>query len=253
MTERTDANLDAAPTDSVDRPTTGLGRAGPVAVIATLLPITGGLVTIAVGPWAAAWLRGQGPAGPVYFTLALPLLVTLAVAPTYATSAIAGWTFGFRTGFPCVVIGTVVGGTLCYLAARRWAADRVADAFRLHPKSDLVRRALVEGGTLKMFWIIFLMRLSPALPFGTTNVLMGTTGVPLWVYLPASFLGLVPRTALVTLAAARAERLDFNAGESWWVLGAGLTATAVCVGVVAHLGRRALDRATRISSPPASA
>ncbi|MEO6436175.1 MAG: VTT domain-containing protein, partial [Tepidisphaeraceae bacterium] len=160
---------------------------------------------------------------------------------------IAGWTFGLRLGFPAVVIGTVGGAALCYLAARWLAADRVHTLFASHPKWDVVRRALAEEKPLKTLWIVFLMRLSPVLPFGTTNVLMATTGVPLHLYLLGTVLGLVPRLGIVAAAAAaaRAERLDFNRAESWWMLAAGLAATGVCVLVLAVAGRHALRRATR--------
>lgn len=223
----------------------GLGRAGPVALIATALPVTGSLATMAAGPLVAPWLREQGPWGVVIFTVAFAVLGALALAPTYTTSIIAGWTFGFALGFPAVVIGTVAGATMCYVAARRLAAERVASTFGEHPTWDIVRRALIGGSPLKTLWIVFLMRLSPALPFGTTNVLLATTGVPFSIYVVGTLLGLMPRMGLIALAAAGAEQLDFDTAKSWWMLAAGVAATAVCIFVIALMGKRALDRATR--------
>ena len=106
-------------------------------------------------------------------------------------------------------------------------SDRVHGVFEDHPKWDLVRRALAEEKPLKTLWIVFLMRLSPVLPFGTTNVLMATTGVPLPLYIVGTMLGLMPRMGLVALAAAQAETFDFDSAESWWMLGFGLVATGV--------------------------
>jgi uncharacterized membrane protein YdjX (TVP38/TMEM64 family) len=226
------------------RPRRGIGRAGPVAVWAIVLPVSGSLAMIAIGPLIAPWLRGQGWWGVGLFTVAFALLGAVAVAPTYSTSIVAGWTFGFRVGFPAVVTGTVCGAVLGYLVARRVAKERVASTFAEHPKWDVVRRALAEEKPVKTLWIVFLLRLSPVLPFGTTNVLMATTGVPLAIYFLGTVLGLMPRMGLVALAAAGAERLDFNSAESWWVLAGGLAATGVCIVVLAVVGRRALARAT---------
>ncbi len=224
---------------------TALGRSGPVALIAIALPVGGSLVTVAAGPLVAPWLRGQGWWGVAVFTVTFAVLGALALAPTYSTSVLAGWAFGFRVGFPAVIVGTVTGATVGYLLARRVAKDRVESTFADHPKWDVVRRALAAERPLKTLWIVFLMRLSPVLPFGTTNVLMATTGVPLTIYVAGTLLGLAPRMGLVAIAAAGAETLDFTTAQSWWVLAGGLAATGTCVVVLAVIGKHALNRATR--------
>ncbi|HEV2296131.1 MAG TPA: VTT domain-containing protein [Tepidisphaeraceae bacterium] len=227
---------------------TSLGRSGPVALLAIALPVCGSLTAVAIGPLIAPWLRGQGWWGVVLFTVTFAVLGALAMAPTYSTSIIAGWTFGFRVGFPAVIIGTVTGAMFGYLLARRVAKERVSSTFAEHPKWEVVRRALAEERPLKTLWIVFLLRLSPVLPFGTTNVLMATTGVPLAIYFLGTLLGLAPRLGLVALAATGAENLDFDSAESWWALAAGLVATGICIVVLAVIGRHALDRATGQSS-----
>jgi uncharacterized membrane protein YdjX (TVP38/TMEM64 family) len=98
---------------------------------------------------------------------------------------------------------------------------------------------------LKTLWIVFLMRLSPVLPFGTTNVLLATTGVSFTIYVLGTLLGLMPRLGLIALAAAGAEQLDFETAESRWMLAGGVAATAVCVVVLTMVGKHALDRATQ--------
>jgi uncharacterized membrane protein YdjX (TVP38/TMEM64 family) len=244
--------LDYATADADTSHRKGLGRATPVAVFATALPIIGSVSVLALGPFLAYWLRDQGIWGVFIFTIAFAILGAVALAPTYSTSIIAGWTFGFALGFPAVVIGTVGGAVMCYVGARRWALDRVHATFKDHPRWEVIRRALTEETALKTLWIVFLMRLSPVLPFGTTNVLMATTGVPLPIYVFGTILGLMPRMALIALAAAGADNLDFSKGESWWLLALGLLATGVCIFVIAVMGKRALERATRGGGVPAS-
>src|SRR5688572_13202318 len=82
----------------------GLGRAAPVAAVALVLPISGSLAVLALGLPLAHWLRAQGGWGVFIFTVAFAILGALALAPTYSTSLIAGWTFGFALGFPAVVV-----------------------------------------------------------------------------------------------------------------------------------------------------
>lgn len=229
----------------------GLGRAAPVALIGTVWPILGSVTTALAAPLLAPWLRTQGPAGVAYFVAAVALLGAVAFAPTYATAVVAGWTFGFRIGFPAMLAGTLVGATLCHATARCVAAERVASTFRVNPKWEVVRRALVEANLLKTLWLVMLLRLSPVLPFGTTNILLSTTGVRLPVYVLGTLIGLAPRTGVVTLAAAGAERLDLTAAQSWPLLISGVVATALCIVMFAVFGKRALDRATRKPLPPA--
>ena len=221
------------------------GGAGPVAAVSLALPILGSVATVAAAPFVAPWLRAQGAAGVVYFVVTLMLLGAVAVAPTYSTSVVAGWTFGFGAGWAAVMIATVAGATLCYAAARRAAGARVASAFRDHPKWEVVRRALVEARGTRTLWLIVLLRLSPVLPFGTTNVLLATTGVRPATYAVGTLLGLAPRTGVIAAAAAGAERLDLTVADSWWLLAAGAIATAACIVTFAVIGKRALDRATR--------
>jgi uncharacterized membrane protein YdjX (TVP38/TMEM64 family) len=244
MLRRVETSSENPEADPLATKKKGLGRAGPVAIVATALPIIGSLSVLVIGPMLASWFRARGAWGVVMFTFAFTILGALALAPTYSTALIAGWTFGFALGFPAVVIGTVGGALLCYVVARKHAADRVHDAFENHPKWEVIRRALAEEKPAKTLWIVFLMRLSPILPFGTTNVLMATTGVPLPIYLFGTLLGLMPRLGLVALAAAGAEKLDLSSGESRWILAFGLAATGICIFVMAMMGKRALEQAT---------
>ena len=95
--------------ESPPPPRRGLGQATPVAILATAIPILGSVTMLIAGPLLAGWLRAQGTAGLIYFTVTFALLGAVAFAPTYTTSVIAGWTFGFARGFPAVIIGTVIG------------------------------------------------------------------------------------------------------------------------------------------------
>ena len=80
---------------------------------------------------------------------------------------------------------------------------------------------------------MFLLRLSPILPFGTTNILLATSGVRVSIFLLGTVLGIVPRIGVIFFAAAGANQLDFKRKESWWLLAAGIAATMICIAVMA--------------------
>jgi uncharacterized membrane protein YdjX (TVP38/TMEM64 family) len=214
-------------------------------LFATIVPITGNVLMLLAGPFLAVAMRGTGAIGAIGFTISYALLGALAIAPTYTTSIVAGWAFGVRDGFISVLVGTVVGATLCYLIAHRFARSHVLDAFRDHERFDTVRRALVEDTTAKTLWIVFLLRLSPILPFGTTNILLATTGVRLTTFVLGTIAGMIPRVSAIFIAAAGVDQLDFKRRQSWWILAAGIAATFVCLAFMTIVGKRALDRATR--------
>jgi uncharacterized membrane protein YdjX (TVP38/TMEM64 family) len=223
---------------------TALRRTAPIALFATIVPITGNLAMLAAAPFVVGAMRGTGSVGAAWFALGYAVLGAIAVAPTYTTSIVAGLAFGVILGFTSVFVGTLIGGTLCFLVARRVGADRVIEAFRNHERLDTVRRALVEDNAIKTLWIVFLLRLSPILPFGTTNILLATSGVRLPIFLGGTILGMIPRIGVIFFAAAGANQLDFKSQSSWWMLAAGIAATIVCIAVMALIGKRALDRAT---------
>ena len=226
----------------------GLRRTAPIALFATIVPICGNLLMLAAGPFIAVAMRGTGATGAMWFALGYAFLGAIAIAPTYTTSMVAGWAFGVKLGFAAVLFGTVVGASVCYVVARRYAAHRVIEAFQNHDRLETVRRALVEESAIKTLWIVFLLRLSPILPFGTTNILLATSGVRFPIFLGGTLLGIIPRIGAIFIAAASANQLDFKQRQSWWILAAGIAATIACVAVMTIIGKRALDRATRGAS-----
>jgi uncharacterized membrane protein YdjX (TVP38/TMEM64 family) len=206
-------------------------------------PIIGSVTVVSLAPFVAPWLRSQGTTGVAYFVAALAAIGVVAFAPTNVTAVLAGWLFGFPAAALAFLGATIVGAAGCYAVARAVAGGRVTATFADHPRWELVRRALVEAGMLKALWLVTLLRLSPVLPFGTTNVLLATTRVPIGTYVAGTLLGLAPRAAVITFAAAKTEQLDLSAGGGWPLLAMGIAGTALCIVVLAVLGRRALNRA----------
>jgi uncharacterized membrane protein YdjX (TVP38/TMEM64 family) len=128
----------------------------------------------------------------------------------------------------------------------------VKELAREHPRFDAVDRAIEEGG-----WrVVFLLRLSPAIPFSASNYLYGLTPVRFWPYLVASWVAMLPATLLYVylghagsagLAAAGSEGAKERTPAEWALLGVGLLATAIVTVYVTKLARKALRRRTDVA------
>jgi uncharacterized membrane protein YdjX (TVP38/TMEM64 family) len=115
------------------------------------------------------------------------------------------------------------------------------------PRFAAIDEAVGESG----FKIVFLLRLSPILPFNLLNFALGLTCVSLREYVLASFLGMLPGTllyvylgSLVTRASEIAAGHAGSAGAWQKALYAvGLVATIAATVVITRISRRALTRA----------
>jgi uncharacterized membrane protein YdjX (TVP38/TMEM64 family) len=222
-----------------------IGPAGPMALVATCLPAIGGIIMFSVAAEVVPWLHHHPALGWIVFVVAFAVFGGFALVPTWANSIIGGWTYKFALGFPSVMLGLTGAAMIGYALAHRIAGDRVEKAIAEHRKWEIVKEALVGGSTMRTIWVIFLLRLSPLLPFETTNVLLATTGVKPLPFLIGTILGVMPRTAAIVLAAASAEKLDLHQTAGWKMLGIGLFLTVCGAVIITVIGKHALDRATR--------
>jgi uncharacterized membrane protein YdjX (TVP38/TMEM64 family) len=107
-------------------------------------------------------------------------------------------------------------------------------------------RAIGERGAK----LIFLLRLSPLIPFNLSNYFYGLTSVRFWPYLLASWIGMLPGTLLyVYLGAAGKAGLNGAAGQAsdhspleYTFFGIGLIATVIVTIWVARIARRELSK-----------
>jgi len=220
-----------------------IGPAGPVALIATAMPALGAVALAAVAPKLAPWLTAHRATGVVVFVAGFSTLGGFALVPTYANSILGGWSFKFGIGSLAVLLCLLGSATISYMLARWIVGHRVRHALHEHPKWEIVRDALVGGSSLKVAGIIALIRLSPVLPFETTNVLLASCEVKLVPYLVGTMLGVAPRTLAMVFLAAHARKLDLAAAGGWGLLIVGIVASIVIVALMAVIARHALKRA----------
>lgn len=219
-----------------------------------VLLAVGGLVALLALGWLvgddltalATDLAGRGTAGALAFG-AIYVIATVAFLPGSLLTLTAGAVFGVVKGVAIVFPSAVVGSTLAFVlsryAIRPVIERRVAD----DPRFDAIDRAVGREG----LWIVFLLRLSPLMPYNLLNYALGLTRVPLSRYVLAS-VGMIPGTILyvysgraigdvVAIAGgAAAER-----GAAYYALLAiGLLATAVVTLRISRIAREALNRRT---------
>lgn len=161
------------------------------------LPIVGGiLIGRMVAPWLpgfATWVHSLGVWGPVVFVGAYVAVVVL-MLPAFLLIMGGGAVFGVTEGSLLSLVGALLGGTAAFLIGRHYARDAVERRVKSNATLSALDRVIGEDG-LKL---VFLLRLSPAVPYVLSNYALGITRVRLRDFFVGTF-GLLP--IVVTYAA----------------------------------------------------
>ncbi len=202
-----------------------------------LLPVTSWLKSF------SGWAGSLGPVGFVVFVLVYALATVLFV-PGWPLTVGAGFTFGLLVGTAAVSLGSITGASLAFLIARSFARHAIESMTNKNERFRALDRAIGEEG-----WkMIFLLRLSPVVPFNLSNYFYGITAVRFWPYFFASWIGMLPGTVLyVYLGTVGKAGVDAAAGspakhswQYWTFLTLGLLATIVVTVWVTRIARAAL-------------
>ena len=180
----------------------------PVKIIVSVL-LLGLLVYVIVDSFTAGNVRNlltgfldfiedSGFWGAVLFAVVYIIATVLLIPGTILTLG-AGFVFTRTTGSQAlgtivatavVFFGASIGATLAFICARFLLRDYAAKLTEKYKVFRAIDKAIATNG-LKT---VFLLRLSPAVPFNVLNYLLGTTAVTLKEYILACF-GLLPGTA----------------------------------------------------------
>ncbi|MFI5013531.1 MAG: TVP38/TMEM64 family protein [Hyphomicrobiales bacterium] len=207
-----------------------------LAIVLLLIGAAFGWFLLPLHEWADAfssWVQGLGVLGPAFFLIAYVVAV-VALVPASAMTLAAGLAFGFWA-VPLVLAAATIGSAVAFLIARYVVGDKVRSLLAGLPRSKAVYDAVGRGG-----WkMLFLLRLSPLMPFSVMNYLLGTTELSLWTYVSATFLGVIPALILyVYLGALGRAAIAGDSGGTirWIVLIFGLAAAAAAI---VYVGRKA--------------
>jgi uncharacterized membrane protein YdjX (TVP38/TMEM64 family) len=195
-----------------------------------------------IGDWLQAfrqWIASLGVWGYLIFA-AVYIVATVLVAPGSPLTITAGLAFGIA-GIPLVVIAATIGAALAFLVARYLARARVERMTEQRPKFKAVDQAVTEDG-----WkVVMLLRLSPVVPFNLQNYMFGVSDIKFWHYVGATFIGIMPGTALyVYLGAIGAAAGSSGSGGvlKWTFFGIGLVATVVVTVLITRRAKARLEQ-----------
>src|SRR5881396_140523 len=177
-----------------EKPATKSAVGRLIALIAILIALFLAMKFLPVRDWLRNfrdWIGQMGVAG-IYIFIGVYAAATVLLAPGSILTIGAGFAFGLWKGFIAVSAGSTLGAALAFLVARFIARERVAAIAQRNEKFRNIDEAIGKQGPK----LIFLLRLSPVIPFNLSNYFYGLTAVKFWPYVLASWIGMMPGTFL---------------------------------------------------------
>jgi uncharacterized membrane protein YdjX (TVP38/TMEM64 family) len=192
------------------------------------------------------WVGQMGVAGILIF-IGVYAVATVLLAPGSILTIGAGFAFGLWKGVLAVSGGATLGAALAFLVARFIARNKVEAIAQRNEKFRQIDNAIGQEGAK----LIFLLRLSPVIPFNVSNYFYGLTAVKFWPYVLASWIGMMPGTFLyvyigtagkAAVAAAAGDEAVKHGWPYWTFTSIGLIATIIVTIWVTKIARDALRR-----------
>jgi uncharacterized membrane protein YdjX (TVP38/TMEM64 family) len=189
-------------------------------------------------------LSQLGPLGALLF-IAAYIAASLTLAPSFLLTFAAGAVYGLWRGTLLVYVGAVLGSSAVFALASPLARSRLLRWVDRDSRVAAVRRAIV-GDAL---WVMFLLRLSPLVPFVLLNYALAVSGVRYKDFLLAS-IGMLPAIVVyVYYGKIVGDVAKITAGiapprgvEYWVLVSVGLAATIVATTIVTRAARRAIEQ-----------
>jgi uncharacterized membrane protein YdjX (TVP38/TMEM64 family) len=186
---------------------------------------------VALGAW-----------GPVLFIVAY-VAAALTLAPAFLLTFAAGAVFGLWRGTVLVYIGAVLGSSAVFALAAPLARSRLLRWLDRDPRVAAVRRAIVGDAV----WVMFLLRLSPLVPYVLLNYALALSGVRYRDFLLAT-VGMLPAILMYVyygkivgdVAKIAAGVVPPRGVEYWILVSLGLVATIVATTMITRAARRAI-------------
>jgi uncharacterized membrane protein YdjX (TVP38/TMEM64 family) len=223
-----------------------LRRAGILIAIAALVGalLLFGREAAARLPIFVGWVRGLGFWGPAAF-IATFAAAALLLFPAIVFLLAGGALWGVALGSLYVMLGAALGSTLAFFAARYLVRGYVQRYVDHHPKLAAIDRAVeIEG--LKL---VFLLRLSPVVPFIFLNYVLGISRIRYRDYL-GGLAGMIPVVVMYAYAGRVAGDLATLAsgaaapkGAAYYtMLSVGLAATVAATVLITKTAQRAVQQ-----------
>jgi len=184
---------------------------------------------------ASAMARGAGPLGLAGAALVQVLIALCGILPASMGAVATGVAFGSVTGFLLSGPATLAGAILAFLLSRSLFRPLIARTLAGHPRMEALDEAVARDG-----WrLVFLLRISPVMPFAVTSYALGLTALRFWPYVLGTLASLPALLGYVILGDLTGRGVaDAVSGQArplhWALLAAAIIATAL---LTLHLGR----------------
>lgn len=140
------------------------------------------------------WVGTNALLAAVAFVLVYVVAVAFSMPGAVFLTLSGGFLFGAPVGTLLTVIGATIGATLIFLFAKTIFGDNALDRFGA-PAAKLADGIRRNAGSY-----LLVLRLVPLFPFFLVNLVPAFVGVPLATYVLTTFFGIIPGTAVFSLA-----------------------------------------------------
>ena len=158
------------------------------------------------------WVGTHSLLAPVIYMLAYIIVVAFSLPGGAVMTISGGFLFGAVTGGIYAVTGATLGATVLFLIAKTSLGDY------LLARAGPAIRKMQTGFEENALSYMFVLRLIPLFPFFLVNLAPAFLGVPLRVYLIATFFGIMPGTFVYALVGAGLGSV-FDRGEAFTLSG----------------------------------
>jgi len=141
-----------------------------------------------------AWVDGHGMLAPLLYVLLYIAVVAFSLPGGLLMTLSGGFFFGALAGGMYAVLGATLGATALFLIAKTSVGDYLLS------KAGDVAKKMQQGFAEDALSYMFVLRLVPIFPFFIVNLAPAFLGVPLHIYLIATFFGIMPATFVYALA-----------------------------------------------------
>jgi uncharacterized membrane protein YdjX (TVP38/TMEM64 family) len=143
-----------------------------------------------------SWVSGNFALAALAFVCAYVVAVAFSMPGAIILTLTGGFLFGAALGTLLTVTGATIGATIIFLFAKSLFGENALDRFGV-PAAKLADGIRRNAGSYLM-----VLRLVPLFPFFLVNLVPAFVGVPLVTYVLTTFFGIIPGTAVFSLAGA---------------------------------------------------